>query len=238
MKMKGSEEFKKTCPLAWKNISNDSELTEEKRIEFITHLDAYAGGDIKEHAKDFFHNNENTFLGTEIYLDADEVLGRLIGEDALAYHLTIILNITINESKNLIQYWVEVLDKDSQLEDINEKVGEKELSPHIMWSFRNLTNKLDPFDNNIDLDDMPCVLGLRGKNPPFICIVHKLPDSIKTHYPTAFNAGIDSASYAWEPGGKTIPLSWCSDKYSEGLPEIVHEPSDFKHLQTPITKLG
>lgn len=235
--MKGSEEFKNTCPLAWENICNDSELTKEKIEEFTTYLDAYTDGDIKEYAKDFFHNDENIFLGSEIPLDTEEVFGRFIEEGAMISHLVTILNISAKRAKELISFWIEGLDQDSQLDAIKGRVGDKKINAYLMWSFRNLKDKFNPLNSDVDFDDMPCVLGLKGKNLPFICITHKIPDDIKIHCPTAFNAGVDSASYAWEPGGKTIPLPECNDKYIEGLPEVVHEPNNFNHLHSPIVRL-
>ena len=88
------------------------------------------------------------------------------------------------------------------MDAIRERIGDKKINTYLMWSFRNLKDRINPFNNDVDFDDMPCVLGLKGKNPSFICITHKLPEDIKIHCPTAFNAGVDSASYAWEPGGK------------------------------------
>jgi len=109
--MNGSEIFKTKCPLAWENICDDKSISEEKREEFVSHLDIFVDGDIKEHPKDFFHNDENVFLGTEIFLDTEEVLGRLVEEGAMASHLTDILNITTVKAEELLhfglKFWIE-----------------------------------------------------------------------------------------------------------------------------------
>lgn len=59
---------------------------------------------------------------------------------------------------------------------------------------------------------------------------HALPESIRAHRPTAWDAGASRGNVYWRPGGRT----WQLDRDAEGVPEVVHHPIRGADLIVPM----
>jgi hypothetical protein len=118
-------------------------------------------------------------------------------------------------------------------------LAEKVLSRYQMWCYP-AADARNPFrEIGTTRADAVKMLGLGyyAYNEPAAEIVrwaHALPDSIRAHQPTAWDAGADKGNVHWRPGGSTYQL----DRDDFGLPEVVHDPVTGENLVAPIETLS
>jgi hypothetical protein len=238
MVMNGVSEYRINCSQAWNNFENDSNLSEEARSAFVTHLRGFRDGDISGHANHFF--DSHNLIGQVVNLDNNEVLGHIMTPSIFKHliHKGLERQITGPSLKGIAAITGHLVPtNDEKLKALKMLLGNTRLSRYnessgrhgIMWSFRNELDTNEPFNNRIPRTDMPCVLGLKDTRPTFYCVEYKL--SHEVHLPTVFDARNNNA---WRPGGRTLPLDECGNRYPTGLLEVVHEPATFNDLERPM----
>jgi len=232
-KKSGLQRYKSRYKRQCANLEADAHLTKTHKREFRTHWSRFRSGSVEAFAKKFFYDPKRHQLGPEQLIDASELLGHLRRLDSLARRLTEFpsLGLDIHQATRLVRDLV-FLNADSLKRRCGRMFRSGEtLSAYLMWSYRNTLNVTDPFDG-ITLADLPCRLALPSfGSGQHIAFGHRKHTSTRYTIPTAFDAGL---SQEWVPGGKTKPLSSCARRYPEGLPEIVHGPTQFDYIATRL----
>jgi hypothetical protein len=182
------------------------------------------------HAECFFRANK--LLGPAEPLSTDEVLGTVRSRTALLERLMACAGLTRSNAAALLSNWV-LFDSSDLQDEVQTLLGDAKVSQYMTWSYRNAKDQYDPF-NGVDLQDLPCRLGLPSMGADHYAFGHMLPAASAPRKPTAFDGGMNEQ---WIPGGYTLPYGACQPKYSVGLPEVVHEPNRFRNIYTSLKEL-
>ncbi|MCU0786225.1 MAG: hypothetical protein MUF81_19695 [Verrucomicrobia bacterium] len=229
----GLEEFKRKHPEFWAKLEKDKALTRGLKKKFAKHLATHKKGDISEHAVSFFRANK--LKGAAILLNRDEVLGSVRAKTALVARLRVCAKISRIKTLRHLADWVG-FDVNKLQSEIENLLGDALIGQFVMWSYRNERDAYDPF-SGVVVRDLPCRLGLPSfPKEDHYAFGHMMPDSKarRVRTPTAFDGELYQQ---WIPGGFTRPHDACKSTYSDGLPEVVHRPNNFKNIYTKLKEI-
>jgi hypothetical protein len=180
--------------------------------------------------RDFCRANRS-LKGEEAKIPNDKNLGRIISFDRFCELLVELETHTdIDEAKEYVRSII-----DLPLDEAPDEWKDVELGIFLMWSTFN-ENEKRPFGENLPkISTILCSLGLPFENKPHLLFEYILPDEIKPHIPTFFDA---YAGCFWtkffhraSPGlnfGYTMPTE--EDEKQKPRPEVVHKPIKAKCL--------
>ena len=239
------------------NIIEDDEayITEDMKIDFFNYLQKYntSSGDIVPYC-DLFFDQSKKLKGKKVSnVIYNTELGRVVSVKSFIKNLKIaILNqrpsffiSDVNDEWLLNEIFIDSNDRLHVTENkflgflADSGIGDEKVQEHHMWTFEGLED--DDVYWKIEIKDLPCLLGLPGKERtekdynkiPRVTFSLKVPKSIPVHKPTSFDAGIMTV---WRCGGKTKKHGDSDPKYVglDGFEEYVHESINFNHINSNI----
>jgi hypothetical protein len=237
------------------NVADDSELSDNDKIEFFEYLANYDGSDIKNYfCNKFFYLHQ---LKGRIVSDFkyENEIGRVMPKNAFVQKLEKLMpNLLNNPSefeKYIDQFIISYKDKSTTVNNKFEElvkvngIENCEIANFLVWTFERLDNSSEVYDDTkYDMKDLPCLLGLpdedgtaeKYKYIKNITFLLKIPKSVTVHKPTAFDAEINTC---WRPGGKTKKHKDAPAKYNgiDGFVEYIHKSVCFKDIISNIYKL-
>lgn len=225
--MNGLKKFDAEFPGQRAKIESDANIPTSVQHAFITYLENWNGvGNIGDYAEEFFRRYQQ--LGPDANFATTECAGHVRKKIAVLSHLHGYFGLPTREAEALLGDWI-AMPESRRLTEVRAVLGSEPISPYVMWSFRNPRNKKDPL-KSVALSLLPCRLGLTMDEPHLhLFFAYPLSPPVTARIPTALDPGIRNISN-WQPGGTTKPNKKCQNQYRTGLPEIVHDPVQFRSL--------